>query len=101
MGRLAQNHRCFINAVFRVLGAGAPWLDLPPDYGHWGFTYNRFRNWQKYSAGERLLATLANDLYLECLMIDGSYVKVHQHGAGTVGGNQAVRRTKEPALYMI
>ena len=34
-------------------------------------------------------------------MIDGSYVKAHQHGAGTVGCNQTVRRTKEPALYLI
>ena len=31
---------------------------------------------------------------LEWLMIDASYVKVHQHGAGAVGGNQAVGRTK-------
>ena len=27
-------------------------------------------------------------------MIDGSYVKVHQHGTGVLGGNQAVGRTK-------
>ena len=27
-------------------------------------------------------------------MIDGSYVKAHQYGAGAVGGNQAVGRTK-------
>ena len=34
-------------------------------------------------------------------MIDGSYVKVHQHGTSAVGGNQAVGRTKEPAPYPI
>ena len=27
-------------------------------------------------------------------MIDASYVKVHQHGAGARGSNQAVGRTK-------
>ena len=27
-------------------------------------------------------------------MIDGSHIKVHQHGAGARGGNQAVGRTK-------
>ena len=41
-----------------------------------------------------LLDTLANDPDLEWLMIDSSYVKVHQHGTGAVGGNQAVGRTK-------
>ena len=27
-------------------------------------------------------------------MIDAGHVKVHQHGTGTVGSNQAVGRTK-------
>ena len=27
-------------------------------------------------------------------MIDASHVKVHQHGTGAVGGNQAIGRTK-------
>ena len=31
---------------------------------------------------------------LEWLMIDGSYVNVHQHGTGVAGGNRAVGRTK-------
>ena len=60
MGRPANNRR-FINAVFRALRAGAHWLDLSPDYGHWASTYNHFRNWQKDSAWEKLLATLTND----------------------------------------
>ena len=41
-----------------------------------------------------LLDTLANDPDLEWLMIDGNYVKVHQHGMGAVGGNHAVERAK-------
>ena len=79
-GRPAQNNRRFINGVFRVLRTGAPWRDLPTDYGHWGSTYNRFRNWQKDGTWERFLDTLANDPDLEWLMIDYSYVKAHQHG---------------------
>ena len=50
VGRPAQNNRRFNNAVFRVLGVGAPWRDLPPDYGHWASTCNRFRNGQKDGA---------------------------------------------------
>ena len=64
-GRPAQNNRRLINGVFWVLRTGAPWRDLPPDYGHWGSTYNRFRNWQKDGTWQRLLGTLIKDPDLE------------------------------------
>ena len=34
-GGVATNNRLFINAVFWILRTGAPWRDLPPDYGGW------------------------------------------------------------------
>ena len=66
---------------WRVPGSAhrRPWRDLPSDYGHWGSTYNRFRNWQKDGAWERFLDILANDPDLEWLVIDYSYVKAHQY----------------------
>ena len=72
VGRPAQNNRRFTNGAFRVLRTGAPWRDLPPYYAYWSSTYNRFRNWQKDGAWQRLLDTLANDPDLEWLMIDCS-----------------------------
>ena len=41
VGRPAQDNRRFINAVFWLLRTGAPWRDLPPDYGHWNTTARR------------------------------------------------------------
>ena len=32
-GGIAQENRLFINAVFLIMRTGAPWPDLPPDYG--------------------------------------------------------------------
>ena len=93
VGRPAQNNRRFINGVFWVLRTGAPWRDLPPDYGHWGSTYNRFRNWQKDGTWQRLLDTLANDPDLEWLMIDGSYVKCISTAQGRW---EAIRRWDAP-----
>ena len=40
--RPAQDNRRFINAVCWILRTGAPWRDLPPDYGDWKNTHRRF-----------------------------------------------------------
>jgi len=45
-GGIAEDNRRFINAVFWILRAGAPWRDLPPDYGKWGTVHQRFRRWR-------------------------------------------------------
>ena len=72
VGGPAQDNRRFSNAVFWALSTGTPWRDLPPDYGHWNTTHNRFRRWQKNGTWAQLLSTLAGDPDLEWLMIDGS-----------------------------
>ena len=93
VGRPAEDNRRFSNGVFWILRTGAPWLDLPPDYGHWNTTPIAS------DAGEdghwaRLLAAVSYDPDFEWLMIDASHVKVHLHGTGAMSGSQAVGRTK-------
>ena len=41
-----------------------------------------------------MLEALIDEPDFEWLMIDASYVKVHAHGTGAVGGSEAVGRTK-------
>ena len=41
-GRPAHDNRRFIDAVCWILRTGAPWRDLPPDYGDWKNTHRRF-----------------------------------------------------------
>jgi len=93
-GGNAQDNRRFINAVFWVLRTGAPWRDLPSDYGDWKNTHRRFCRWRDKGVWERILTTLVCDPDLEWLMIDASYVKAHQHAAGAVGGNQDIGLSK-------
>ena len=93
-GGRAKDNRLFINAVFWILRAGAPWRDLPPEYGKWGTVYQRFNRWRTSGVWEKVLEILIIDPDYEWLMIDASHVKVHPHAAGARGGNQDMGRTK-------
>ncbi len=73
---------------------GAPWRDLPPDYGYWSNTHRRFIRWRDKGVWERLLENLIDNPDYEWLMIDASHCKVHPHASGARGGNQDMSRTK-------
>ena len=93
-GGIAKDNRLFINAVFWILRTGAPWRDLPLDYGDWKNTHRRFCRWRDKGVWAKILEILIDDPDFEWLMIDASHIKVHPHAAGAVGGNQDMGRTK-------
>ena len=93
-GGRAEDNRKFLNAVFWILRTGAPWRDLPPQYGGWSNTHRRFIRWRDKGIWEQLLERLIDAPDCEWLMIDASHLKVHPHAAGAKGGNQTMGRTK-------
>ena len=93
-GGRAKDNRLFINAIFWILRTGAPWRDLPPDYGNWKNTHRRFCRWRDRGVWETILEKLIDNPDFEWLIIDASHIKVHLHGAGAKGGNQDMSRTK-------
>lgn len=54
-GRRGIDNRKFLNAVFSNLRAGAPWRDLPPEFGDWKNTNRRFCRWRDRGIWEKLL----------------------------------------------
>ena len=93
-GGNAKNTRQFINGVFWILRTGAPWRDLPTEYGHWKNVHRRFCRWRDKGIWENILSALVDDVDFEWLMIDATYVKVHADGTGARGGSQEIGRTK-------
>jgi transposase len=93
-GGIARDNRLFINAVCWILRTGAPWRDLPPDYGDWKNTHRRFCRWRDRGLWEKLLEQLIDQPDFEWLMIDASHSKVPPHAAGARGGNQDMSLTK-------
>ena len=93
-GGIADDNRRFVNAVFWILRTGAPWRDLPSEYGNWNSVAKRFRRWVENGLWENILEKIIDDPDYEWLMIDASHIKVHPHAAGAVGGNQDMGLTK-------
>ena len=80
-GVTAVNNRLFIEAVLWIARTGSPWRDLPKSFGHWHRVYVRYNRWSHKGTWTKILAAIADDPDLEYLMVDGSIVRVHQHGA--------------------
>jgi transposase len=91
-GRTAEDNRLFINAVFWIARTGAPWRDLPERFGEWNSVFQRFNRWCKRGVWERLLAA-CQDPDLECLMLDSTIIRAHQHAAGAIKKTGTTRRS--------
>ncbi len=80
-GITAGDNRKFVEAVLWIARTGSAWRDLPEELGHWHRVYVGYSRWAKSGVWKRMFEVLSNDPALEQLMIDGSIVRVHQHGA--------------------
>ena len=90
-GSNANDNRIFINACFWILRTGAPWRDLPPQYGKFGSVHKRFKRWCDKGIWEKILEVIIDDPDFEWLIIDATFCKVHPHAAGAVGGRLHTR----------
>ena len=91
-GRPAADNRAFLEAVLWIARVGAPWRDLPETFGKWNSVFQRFRRWAVKGVFERVFRLLSGDPDFEYALIDGTIVRVHQHGTGAKGGPK-IRRS--------
>ena len=87
------NDRRVLNGIFWVLRSGAPWRDLPEEFGKWNSVFKRFRRWAKKGVWKRLFTELGENPDLEYLIIDSTIVRAHQHAAGAQKGEAKMRRS--------
>ena len=97
-GRTAADNRLFVEAVLWIARAGAPWRDLPDDFGLWNTVFRRFRRWSQNGIFENIFNALSGDPDFEYAIVDGTIVRVHQHGAGAKRGLKIRRSAAREAV---
>ena len=85
-GSTGRDNRMFVEAVLWIVRTGAPWRDLPDEFGNWNSAFRRFSRWSEKGVWERMFARLADDPDFEYLIIDSTIVRAHQHASGAKGG---------------
>ena len=71
-----------LEAMLWILRTGAPWRDLPPEYGSWKTVYTRFSRWSRKNVLQGVFNKLAEARDSEGYMIDGTIVRAHQDATG-------------------
>jgi len=74
------------NGILWLMKTGAPWRDLPGEFGPWQSVYGRFMHWTALEVWQAILKILSAEADKEAAIIDASFAKVHQHGTGAKGG---------------
>ena len=88
MGRPPKDHRLIMEAIVWLCRTGAPWRDLPSEFGPWATVAGRFYRWRRQGVWDRVLAGLhagadmRGELDWLLHFVDGSVVRAHQHAAG-------------------
>jgi transposase len=111
-GRPAKDHRTVVEAILWIDRTGAPWRDLPEEFGPWQSIATRFYRWVEAGVWDHVLAELQRqadaegDLDWNLHHIDGTSVRAHQHAAGAQKGEalttqqrrqRKIRRQRRPS----
>jgi transposase len=86
-GRRWKDHRTVLNGILWKFKTGAPWRDIPEQYGPWKTCYYRFTRWQQEGLWERLLQHVQTHVdavsEIEWIVsVDSTTIRAHQHAAG-------------------
>lgn len=79
--------RQLIDGIRWRIRVGAPWRDVPPEYGPWQTVYGLFRRWQRDGVWAHILAGLqaradAVGIIGWDVSVDSTIARAHQHAAG-------------------
>ncbi len=86
-GRKPTNHRRVLDGIFWIARTGAPWRDLPEEFGKWSSVYRQFWRWTLAGLREQMMGALneSGAVPHALQMIDSTVVRAHHQAAGAKG----------------
>jgi len=97
-GRPQRDRREIVDGILWVLRTGAPWRDLPEEFGPWNTVWDLFDTWNSDGTLDEILHGLraarieAGEVDDELWCIDGTSIRAARCAAG--GGKKGSRRSQ-------
>ena len=93
-GRPPRDRREIVDGILWILHTGAPWRDLPYEFGPWSTVWDLFDLWNGDGTLEQILSRLRLDQTIdpELWCIDGSVVRAARCASG--GGKKGIRKNR-------
>ncbi len=98
MGRPPRDKRQVVNGIFWILRTGAPWRDLPEEFGPCKTVWRLFDQWNADGTLDKVLRRLQaafvdiGEIDQELWCIDGTIIRAARCAAG--GGKKGTRRSR-------
>ena len=97
-GRPPRDRRQVVNGILWILRTGAPWRDLPEEFGPWATVWDLFDRWNADGTLDQILDRLrrariaAGEVDEELWCVDGTVVRAARCAAG--GGKRGLRTNR-------
>jgi transposase len=97
-GRPPVDRRNIVNGIFWILRTGAPWRDVPAEFGKWQTVWDLFDRWNASGLWDEIVTRLrsacvdAGDIDTELWCVDGSVVRAARCAAG--GGKKGIPKNQ-------
>jgi transposase len=77
---------------------------MPSEFGNWNSIYKKYNRWVKSGKLKELEEAVEIPIDNDTALIDGTYIKAHQHSAGAAKGAETAigpSRAGSPPKYLL
>jgi len=94
-GRPPLDRRNIVDGILWILRTGAPWRDVPEEFGKWQSIWRLFDQWNSDGTLDKILQNLQEEIVINKALwcIDGTVIRAQRCAAG--GGKKGIQRSRK------